>query len=103
MFASADILANPEVLALQQDIQDMDMQIEEQKIKIDSTPNPILRVSATDKIIDRLDLQPQCVGVGGVELKHRIVFSCIYLPAVLFSLFVTHHTMYLVLYACVQL
>ncbi len=42
-----EVNSNPEVVALQQAIHDMDMQIEEQKIKIDNTPNPILRVSIT--------------------------------------------------------
>ncbi len=37
---------NPEVLSLQQAIQDMEMQIQEQIMKIDNTPNPILRVSS---------------------------------------------------------
>lgn len=35
---------NPEVFRLHQAIQDLEMQIEEQKMKIESTVNPLLRV-----------------------------------------------------------
>ena len=35
---------NPEVVRLNQAIQDLDMQIEEQKMKIETTVNPVLRV-----------------------------------------------------------
>lgn len=48
--------SNPEVLILQQAIQDMDMQIEEQKIKIENTPNRILRVNYVSFSIDTVAL-----------------------------------------------
>lgn len=35
---------NPEVAELHQTIHDLDMQIEEQKMKIETTVNPLLRV-----------------------------------------------------------